>query len=436
MRLDHGIPLTPKLLGFTHDEEGTLVLNPEESPTVKLMFYMYLYGYSTNQIAKTLNALGRKSYLGNINWTSSTVTQVLRNERHCGTVITRKTYTFDYREHVVLKNNGEKPQSVYLNHHDPIISIDDYIAVQRMLDNGYYKNRNILPELRVINSGIFKGFTVINPRWTGFREAEYFKAAQSVYDDSDDNSDSSLTEFEVEAGDFDLRGFEIARTELFDLNRRPYVTFERKYLKFSSECVKKFKDNNYVELLFNPITRKFAIRPTEKENRCAVVISALKNGKYQPKSIPALAFGETVFSLLGWNASYKYRITGSLYEQNNEIAYIFDAENSEAYFKEYVLSNSIVNGKPELQPLTQTGKYIRAIPEEWADSFGMQFYAHEQPLSVLQSQNEKDWKLRLQGQLYETCQKLNVTDFEVLKEYIQQALSGVIIEEEDNEYKA
>lgn len=37
MRLDHGIPLTPKLFGYTHDEEGELQINPEEAPTVKLI---------------------------------------------------------------------------------------------------------------------------------------------------------------------------------------------------------------------------------------------------------------------------------------------------------------------------------------------------------------------------------------------------------------
>ena len=70
MRLDNGIPLTPKLLGYTHDADGNLVVNPEEAPTVKLAFFMYLYGYSTQQIADALIALGRKSYLGNIKWTS------------------------------------------------------------------------------------------------------------------------------------------------------------------------------------------------------------------------------------------------------------------------------------------------------------------------------------------------------------------------------
>ena len=54
MRLDHGLPLTPKLLGFTHDEDGKLIPNPETYKIPKLMFYMCLYGYSMQQIAEKL----------------------------------------------------------------------------------------------------------------------------------------------------------------------------------------------------------------------------------------------------------------------------------------------------------------------------------------------------------------------------------------------
>ena len=164
MRLDNGIPLTPKLLGFTHDSDGNLIINPEEAKTVKLVFYMYLYGYSTSQIAEVLNALERKSYLGNVNWTSSGVVQILRNERHCGDVLTRKTFTENYRTHRQLKNKGDRPQSRYFNHHEAIISRDDFIAVQKLLDNAKYGNKSFLPELRVIDSGILKGFVTLNPR--------------------------------------------------------------------------------------------------------------------------------------------------------------------------------------------------------------------------------------------------------------------------------
>ena len=181
MRLDNGIPLTPKLLGYTHDDDGNLIINPDEAPTVKLAFYMYLYGFSTQQIADAFNALGRKSYLGNVKWTSGGILQILRNERHCGEVLTRKTYTENYRTHRQLKNRGDRPQSRYHNHHEAIVSRDDFIAVQRMLDNAKYGNKSILPELRVIDSGFFKGFVIINPRWAAFKEAEYFMAARSVY---------------------------------------------------------------------------------------------------------------------------------------------------------------------------------------------------------------------------------------------------------------
>ena len=60
MRLDNGIPLTPKLLGYSHDADGELVINEAEAPTVKLAFYMYLYGYSTQQIADAFVVLGHQ----------------------------------------------------------------------------------------------------------------------------------------------------------------------------------------------------------------------------------------------------------------------------------------------------------------------------------------------------------------------------------------
>ena len=289
MRLDHGIPLTPKLFGYTHDEEGELQINPEEAPTVKLMFYMYLYGYSTQQIADTLIAQERLSYFGKLCWTASGVASVLRNERHCGDVLTRKTYTENYRTHRTLKNFGEKPQSWYFNHHTAIVSRDDFNAVQQMLDNAKYGNKSILPELRVIETGVLKGFVTINPRWAGFKAADYMSAAQSVYVTSDDSPEEvqepeDIT-IEVEAGDFDLRGFEIARTEFFGTYSSPTVTFADRKIKFSAECIKKFGTKNYVELLINPVEMKFAVRPTDPGNRNGVVISKTCGGRPKPRDM-------------------------------------------------------------------------------------------------------------------------------------------------------
>ena len=435
MRLDNGIPLTPKLLGYTHDAEGRLVPNPEEAPTVKLAFYMYLYGYSTQQIAEAFIALGRKSYLGNIKWTSNAIVQILRNERHCGDVLTRKTFTLSYRTHKTAKNNGDRPQSRYKNHHEAIISRDEFIATQRMLDNEKFGNKSILPELRVIDDGILKGFVTINPRWAGFKEFDYYQAAKSVYDPDDIFPEEEEIEFSVEAGDFDLRGFEVTRSEFFESIRQPHAIFYQKRIKFSTSCVRKFGNNVYVEMLINPIKRQFAIRPTTKQNRNSVVFAKLSEGKYIPKDVPAAAFTDTLYSLFGWNTDYKYRILGSLYEYDDEIAYIFETVNSEAFFKPYVISGGGCdeNGQPTVQPMLPSGKRIRAIPEEWTNSFGKQFYAQERSFQELERQSEQDWMLHLEGQLFDTGTKLNVTGFDELREYIQQELSGLTLLEVVNE---
>lgn len=112
--LDHGLPLTPELLGFVKNEDGKLIVNQDTRNIPKLMFFMYLYGYSTQQIADILIKLSKRSYLGNIKWTASGVARTLRNERYCGDVLTRKRFKEfapDVDKQKTFKNTGEKPQS-------------------------------------------------------------------------------------------------------------------------------------------------------------------------------------------------------------------------------------------------------------------------------------------------------------------------------------
>ena len=425
MRLDGGLPLTPKLLGYSHDADGNLVINPDEAPTVKLIFYMYLYGYSTSDIAAALTELGRKTYLGNVKWTSNSIVQVLRNERHCGDVLTRKTFTPNYLNHKARKNRGDRPQSLYRNHHEGIVSRDDFIAVQHLLNNSKYGNRSILPELRVIDSGLLRGFVTINPRWAGFKPSDYYQASASIHPPDEQQADASLpSSITLVPGDFDMRGFEIARSEFFDNYHRPYVLFQDKRIKFSTTCVRSFGKDNHVELLVNPVEMKFAVRTAAKSSRNAVVFSKLSDGKYQPRDIAGAAYVETLFQLFGWSPDLKYRIAGALFQTETESAYIFDVNDAEAFIKSYLLSGpkSTEQAKEPVQPLSVSGKRVRAVPEEWIGSFGKQYYLQQQSFPPVCDQSEEDWKIRMEGQLYETGQKLRVTGFDVLRDYICQEL--------------
>lgn len=152
MRFSHGIFMTPPLLGYDQDENGGLVINEEEAKTVRLIFFMYLYGYSTQQIADLLTRLARPTKKGNITWTSSSVLGILQNERHCGEVLAHKTFTPNYLDHKTRKNCGDRNQYRQFNHHEAIISPEDYVAVQRKISNVKYGG-NGMPELHVIPEG-------------------------------------------------------------------------------------------------------------------------------------------------------------------------------------------------------------------------------------------------------------------------------------------
>lgn len=164
------------------------------------------------------------------------------------------------------------------------------------------------------------------------------------------------------------------------------------------------------------------------------MFSKVEFGKYYPKAISTAAFSETLYSLFGWNTDYKYRILGTLYEQDGEIAYIFDVKESEAYFKNYVLPTQGVtdSGTPIVQPLMPSGKRIRAIPESWTNSFGKEFYIHEHVIPDIERQSEEDWMLRLEGQIFASKERCNITSFEEIKAFIQQELKGLALEEVRN----
>ena len=180
MRFSHGIFLTPPLLGYDNDEDGNLIINHDEADTVRLIFYMYLSGYSTEAISEKLMALGRKTKPGNTKWSPNTVVGVLKNERHCGDVLSRKTWTPNFLNHKSVKNRGDHTQYRKRNRHEGIVSRDDYIAVQKMLFNAKFGGNTYLPKLIVNLEGILRGFVSINPHWGAFTADDYRKASASI----------------------------------------------------------------------------------------------------------------------------------------------------------------------------------------------------------------------------------------------------------------
>jgi DNA invertase Pin-like site-specific DNA recombinase len=307
MRFRRGIFLTPTLLGYNKDAEGNLVINEDEAKIVRLIFYMYLDGYTCQQIADTLTNFGQKTKKGNDTWSAGTILQILQNERHCGDVLARKTFTPSYLDHKSKKNRQDRNQYIHRDNHEAIISRDDFIAVQRLIANAKYGNKGILPELRVISGGTLKGYVSVNPRWSGFTASDYRAASNSVAENAPAPAPLQVT---AQSGDFDFRGYEVARAEFFDTHDRISVTFSSDNIKFSTEAVRKFERNPYIEMLIHPVKRMFAVRSCTSETRNKVQWAKIREEVPVPRPISGSAFLPTLFDLFDWNNSCKYRIIG------------------------------------------------------------------------------------------------------------------------------
>lgn len=376
MRFRRGIFLTPILLGYDHDEDGNLVINEEEAKIVKLIFMMYLNGCTCQEIADTLTELGCMTKKGNTVWSPGSILQILQNERHCGDVLAHKTYTPNYLNHKSKKNMQNRPQYRKRNHHEAIISRDDFIAVQRLISNAKYGNKGLLPELKVIPEGVLKGFVSINPRWAGFKEDDYINASASVYNGTEQPSASSAP-VEVQSGDFDLRGYEIARSQFFDSTDRITVTFSQGDIRFSCPAVRRL-ESTLVELLMHPQKQILAVRTAGKECRNAMQWSKKKSGISFPRGISGTAFLPTLYSLLGWKDDCRYRITGIKRGKGNDAILLFNLTEPEIF-----IPNDTVSSLPEsdtsVKPFTDSNRRnVRAYPPDWADTFGSNYYSHAQ----------------------------------------------------------
>lgn len=121
------------LLGYRKGDNGKPEIVPEEAKTVKMIFELFLDGFSMADIAKRLTILERKTAHGKTEWHREIISSILRNEKYVGDALLQKSFTVDCISKKVKKNNGERPMYLVTDHHDAIIDRDTYNRVQQEL---------------------------------------------------------------------------------------------------------------------------------------------------------------------------------------------------------------------------------------------------------------------------------------------------------------
>ena len=139
--VEHSVPY-----GYKKDKEEKykVLIDENVAENVKLIFSMYLQGYSQGKIAKHLTSLNidtPKTYKGEkaaINeWRNDTIGRILKDPFYTGKIIINK-YVNDYRIKKT-KKTARKDWIMVDGKHEPLISNEDFNLVQKMLQDNFSK---------------------------------------------------------------------------------------------------------------------------------------------------------------------------------------------------------------------------------------------------------------------------------------------------------
>ena len=421
MRFKRGIFLTPVLLGYDHDEEGRLVINEDEAKTVRLIFFSYLYGYSTQKIADALTELERLTKKGNQFWSAGSVLQILTNERYCGDVLARKTFTPNYLNHKHKKNKHDRNQYRQKEHHAAIISREDFFAVQKMIRNAKYGNKGYFPEMQVIDSGLLRGYVTVHPKWAGFNEDDYFLANASI-NDGISSIPSKPLEIKVKKGDLDLSGYELVRTQFMTSYGHASVTISPSTMLFNRASIDKMIDAYKIELLLMPTKRLFAVRKAVSSSHYALEWCQKNTENKLPKIIGGSAFLPTLYKIFGWKRDSSYCVIGKIIRSGNDTVIIFDSNDAILLIPQEKLNNSEIETSESDNTTSKRRKKIKAYPSKWADSFGENYYSS---LSYSKNEtNDDEWIIESSGSVYR-ADTTNVTSQEEAAKQIKAILNQI-----------
>jgi len=152
------------------EDKRVLLIDPVAAATVKKIFEQFLAGATRTAIARQLNEKGvlcpyvyKKNVLGlNISvpsadksklplWTTTTVTNILKNQMYCGDMVQGRQRMKSYKIHV-LEPVPEEEWAIVEDTHEAIIDRETFTKVQLLLQEGYQKK----PKRK--NKDLFAGF--------------------------------------------------------------------------------------------------------------------------------------------------------------------------------------------------------------------------------------------------------------------------------------
>ncbi|HCW23734.1 MAG TPA: recombinase family protein [Lachnospiraceae bacterium] len=424
-RIKNGIFLTPPLYGYDQDENGNLVINPQEAKVVQFIYLAYIQGCSCQDIADILTSLGIRTYNNKEEWSAGTVRNIIRNERHCGDLIAHKTYTPDFLTHKHKPNHGERTWVKKEDHHEPIVSKRIWYAANRkMTVAAVSKSGAPMPALSVVDQGILKGFVPVDRNMRGFTSDDYSDATKSVYEEnnhqteaaSDADIDATVDNADRERA-WAFSGYQIARTVYFSFAGKNVLTLQDGKIRFNTTCMKEFDDMEYVEILLNTKQKQLAVRPCSSDSPTAIHWGRKDDeGHWKPSTMSCRGFLKPLCDLMNWAMENRYRFIGYSMKEEQEKCLIFDLTDPEITTTLLIEENSSDDDQDSmLQIITSKQDQIEkeaSIHEEKVVSFADDGFGQD----AVEAELEKvpfdgDWEILRPAKRYRYC--CDITDEEL-----------------------
>ena len=173
----------------------------------------------------------------------------------------------------------------------------------------------------------------------------------------------------VEDNSFSYDGYQVVRGEFFAHIHEPSFTFNNNKVYLNMACIRKLPQTEYVQILVHPEEKRLAVRPCKEEEKDSFRWCTKNAKKRGPKQITCRVFYAKIFSLMGWNPQYRYKLLGKLIQSNGELLFIFDLKTPEIY------PRTVKTGDAKSSQLPN-------YPESWKNQFGISMEEHQKTLQV------------------------------------------------------
>ncbi len=132
-QMEQGVVFGRSMLGYDV-RDGKMYINEEGAKVVRLIFHKFVCeGKGTHVIARELREEGIEPMRVK-EWQNTVILRIIRNEKYCGDLVQKKTYTPDFLSHEKKYNRGQEEFVIIKDHHEPIISRELFDKANRILD--------------------------------------------------------------------------------------------------------------------------------------------------------------------------------------------------------------------------------------------------------------------------------------------------------------